>query len=349
MNHIKKSLLLLISCLTFSFGVIKVQASIPQGNAIASANYVTITSSNYSIYQNFNWKIKGNTNSIINKTVRVRCLYHHKNGTTYDSIYDHDKWLGYLDARATSIAPNRGGIPHQFGHYVTINKKNYFIWNNLNFDKAIANSSQVYHQKFLSKSYFNAYSGMQYVSLTNTNCKLVGYINKGAVSQTITPSKIMMYGDSYTVRATPTLKKMFGTNQITTECEIGISYNQASKWFQNGIPAKYGAVVYALGTNKPYPTISNIQNAMNLAKGRQVYWVNAYTLNLPDSIWSSVNSNLNTVARRYPNMHIVDWRTVGKNNPKLFDTDRIHPNWQSGVYTWSKLLYNAVLNDTISQ
>ncbi|MEG0255030.1 hypothetical protein [Vagococcus sp.] len=73
-----------------------------QGNYISDGRYVQITK-NYELWQNFNWKKKGNGASHYNKSVQARGRYQHFNGNTYYSLFDmNGAWLGYINANATT-------------------------------------------------------------------------------------------------------------------------------------------------------------------------------------------------------------------------------------------------------
>ncbi|MEG0619036.1 MAG: hypothetical protein RR557_07050 [Bacilli bacterium] len=74
----------------------------PQGSYISDGRYVQITK-NYELWQNFNWKKKGNGASHYNKSVQARGRYQHFNGNTYYSLFDmNGSWLGYINANATT-------------------------------------------------------------------------------------------------------------------------------------------------------------------------------------------------------------------------------------------------------
>ncbi|WP_237682190.1 hypothetical protein [Heyndrickxia coagulans] len=70
-----------------------------QGAAIQYGKSVKVTSKNYGVYQNFNWK-KKNIRAV-NKTYLAKYIYYHINGLSYLSLYDNKgKWIGYINAKA---------------------------------------------------------------------------------------------------------------------------------------------------------------------------------------------------------------------------------------------------------
>ena len=74
----------------------------PQGAYISDGRYVQITK-NYELWQNFNWKKKGNGSTYYNQGLQARGRYQHFNGNTYYSLFnDKGAWLGYINANATT-------------------------------------------------------------------------------------------------------------------------------------------------------------------------------------------------------------------------------------------------------
>lgn len=72
-----------------------------QGNYIEDGRYIQITK-NYELWQNFNWKKKGNGSSHYNKSLQARGKYQHFNGNTYYSLFEENgNWIGYINASAT--------------------------------------------------------------------------------------------------------------------------------------------------------------------------------------------------------------------------------------------------------
>lgn len=72
---------------------------------------VTITSNNYPIWRGFSWKTKANGNHK-NKTYQAKGIYYHMNGSSYLSIYDGNKWIGYINQKGTQSA---GGVGAYMG------------------------------------------------------------------------------------------------------------------------------------------------------------------------------------------------------------------------------------------
>lgn len=85
-----------------------------QGTGFSMNKSVLVIKSGYSIWNNFNWKEKTRTNSLINKTYQVKWYYKHMNGSTYYSLYDaNGKWFGYVNSGAVR---ERRGVSHYLGN-----------------------------------------------------------------------------------------------------------------------------------------------------------------------------------------------------------------------------------------
>ncbi|WP_243198210.1 acyltransferase family protein [Weissella diestrammenae] len=98
-------------------------------------------------------------------------------------------------------------------------------------------------------------------------------------------------------------------------------------------------VLIAVGTNgvvKP-----DMINAVMTAVGpnRQIYWVNAYA----DRPWVATNdANLADAAKRYRNLHIIDWHTAVSGHTDWLGPDAVHPN-PDGSLAYTKLILQMIL------
>ncbi|MDT2675557.1 hypothetical protein P7D92_00965 [Enterococcus dongliensis] len=85
-----------------------------QGTGFSMNKSVLVIKSGYSIWNNFGWKEKARTNSLINKTYQIKWYYKHMNGSTYYSLYDssNGNWFGYVNSGAVR---ERRGTAHYLG------------------------------------------------------------------------------------------------------------------------------------------------------------------------------------------------------------------------------------------
>lgn len=73
----------------------------PEGIEKILRDYVEIVDPT-EIYEDFEWKVIGDTKDRIGETYRVKSLFSHFNGDVYLSLYDTDnQWVGYVDQDAT--------------------------------------------------------------------------------------------------------------------------------------------------------------------------------------------------------------------------------------------------------
>lgn len=67
---------------------------------------VILTSKNYDIWQNFNWKKRDHSSNYYGQELEARGVYEHFNGGRYLSLYDKSgKWIGYINQTGTKDKP----------------------------------------------------------------------------------------------------------------------------------------------------------------------------------------------------------------------------------------------------
>ena len=76
---------------------------------------------------------------------------------------------------------------------------------------------------------------------------------------------------------------------------------------------------------------------------RKVFWVNATN---PD--YDTFNAGLEKVAKKYSNIHIVDWISVAKDHPEYLYKDKVHPT-QEGSKIYVQTVYNAIYNEYLEE
>ena len=82
---------------------------------------------------------------------------------------------------------------------------------------------------------------------------------------------------------------------------------------------------------------------MKIIGDRKVFWVNATN---PD--YESFNPGLETLAKRYDNVHIVDWVSVAKKNPEYLYHDRVHPTVK-GSKVYVETIYKAIYEEYLKE
>ncbi|MGY3747136.1 serine hydrolase [Vagococcus salmoninarum] len=76
----------------------------PQGSYRSFNKQVVVTSKNYNLWSNFNWKKKQSSSKLYNQSYLAKGIYNHYNGSSYYSVYDSkNRWQGYLNTKATKL------------------------------------------------------------------------------------------------------------------------------------------------------------------------------------------------------------------------------------------------------
>jgi hypothetical protein len=128
-------------------------------------------------------------------------------------------------------------------------------------------------------------------------------------------------GDSVMLGAAPALEARFGP-QLVLEATVGFQMVDAPALVQRlADEGRLGDVVLLhLGANGPFPD-STIDEIMAIVGRRPVLLVN---VKVPRRWEAEVNDRLAAAAERYPNIEVVDWRTVSESEDGLLWRDGHH-------------------------
>lgn len=164
-------------------GIVKestIQKASNQGGIWHSTNqYVTITKSSGTIWNDFGFKSGNSIKSLYQRTYRATGYYNHFNGSKYLSIYDNKgKWQGYLNERDASVSGTPGGKWHGTNQYVTITKNSGTIWNDFNFNKG-KSTKNLYQRTYRVTGWYRHYNGTKYLSVYDNKGNWQGYLNEG--------------------------------------------------------------------------------------------------------------------------------------------------------------------------
>lgn len=135
-----------------------------QGKYISYGKYVTLTNKGYSIWRDFGWKKSGKSSTTnINKTYLAKGEYKHFNGSAYLSLYDgNGKWLGYINAKATTVASNDGGVGEKVTDYVNAKSSKYSIWGNFAWTKKRGTTAALQGKTLKATLKYHHYNGSTY-------------------------------------------------------------------------------------------------------------------------------------------------------------------------------------------
>ena len=98
-------------------------------------------------------------------------------------------------------------------------------------------------------------------------------------------------------------------------------------------------ILVSLGSNGS-ANHNDMQAIMDLAKGRDVYFVNTSHL---QSYMDKVNNDMKAFVDKNPKAHLINWRAYVKDRPELLAVDRTHPNVE-GSEAYARLVVRKILN-----
>ena len=83
-------------------------------------------------------------------------------------------------------------------------------------------------------------------------------------------------------------------------------------------------VLINLGTNGPTDTTTIDGIIDQIGASHEIFWVNT---RVPGKAWQDPNNQLiAAAAKKYTNVHLVDWLYVSQDNDNWFADDNLHPN-----------------------
>ncbi|BDZ31911.1 esterase [Lactiplantibacillus sp. WILCCON 0030] len=136
--------------------------------------------------------------------------------------------------------------------------------------------------------------------------------------------KVTGIGDSIMVRTTDDLKQVIGTFNVNAKIGRQVAAAPAiiTQLQANHEIAKN--VLVNLGTNGP-TSASAIDGIINqIGTDHEIFWVNT---RVPNKKWQDSNNQLiAAAAKKYTNVHLVDWLYVSQDNDNWFADDNLHPN-----------------------
>ncbi|WP_242590047.1 peptidoglycan DL-endopeptidase CwlO [Enterococcus sp. DIV0840] len=157
-----------------------------QGIWMRNDEFVTITNKDAIIWENINdfSSKKGSSANLYQKTYHAQGRYNHFSGEVYYSLFnDKGIWQGYINKKSVEKGPGEQGIWIRNDEHVTITKKDYTIWADINdFSSKKGTTNSIYKKTYHAQGRYNHFSGEIYYSLYDSNKKWIGYINKTGVS-----------------------------------------------------------------------------------------------------------------------------------------------------------------------
>ncbi|MFC6202749.1 acyltransferase family protein [Lactiplantibacillus nangangensis] len=183
--------------------------------------------------------------------------------------------------------------------------------------KASAESKQVATEKLKTKQ--------AYDKLTDAQKKVANdYSLKPQVVLAMNGTALSAIGDSVLLDVSSDLQQVIpGT---TVQGKVGRQVTE--------VPGIVGAlknqgqlahnVLVNIGTNGTITGAQADQVVNAIGSDHQIFWVTAH---VPTQSWQNqVNRQINATAKKYNNVHVVDWYTEALNQGTWFASDNVHPN-----------------------
>ena len=160
------------------------------------------------------------------------------------------------------------------------------------------------------------------------------------VAERASEMKIFAVGDSVMVAGSTDLQEAFP--RMTIKAVVGEQVDSGATILAENKEAvqKADAILIGLGTNGTL-TIGNtnyVEKIMQEVGDKPVYWIN----NLMPRPWEKSNNNqLKEMAKKYPNLTIIDWHGLSENQGSWFYSDGIHPKDQ-GAMNYTRLILESM-------
>lgn len=167
--------------------------------------------------------------------------------------------------------------------------------------------------------------------------KLLNDLEKGEdeLEKVVSNLSVVGIGDSIMLGAVNNLYKQFPNGYFDAK-------TSRTAWVANGIiknlknRKKLGEpIIINLGANGDCSDENKVK-IINSIGNRKIFWIN-----VTNDKSVNVNKKLNNLAKKYPNLYIVDWYSISKGHPEYFVADRIHLT-ETGKKAYTKAIYNKI-------
>lgn len=151
--------------------------------------------------------------------------------------------------------------------------------------------------------------------------------------------QITAIGDSVLADASSTLQEIFPNMYV--DAKVGRQVREVIPVIQSLAQSGKLAdtVLISEGTNGPFNE-QEMEQIMTLLGKRKVYWINVH---VPTRRWQDqVNADLNTAAKKYSNLKIIDWYNYSKDHADWFYDDNVHPD-QNGLKYYGPYVAKQIL------
>lgn len=156
------------------------------------------------------------------------------------------------------------------------------------------------------------------------------------IDDKIVSSEVFIIGDSVMLGASDYIKKYIPNSYV--DAKVGRQFDEIFNILSNDKISGYKKVIIALGNNG-YIRKSDLEEVLDKLQDKEVYLV---TVKVPKPWQNKVNSLFWQVASERPNVHVVDWYSVSKDNEDIFVSDKVHLNPKGAKF------YASLIKDYLS-
>lgn len=151
--------------------------------------------------------------------------------------------------------------------------------------------------------------------------------------ENLTSKMITFIGDSVMLGAEKVIKKKFKNAYVDAAISrTAWVLNEAIETARS--KGKLGdIIVINLGANGDC-SLSCKKQVLDKLKNKQIFWLN--TTN-----YDYVNERLDSLAKEYSNLYIIDWKNLSKNHSNYFNSDKIHLT-TVGAQEFVETIFNSV-------
>lgn len=156
---------------------------------------------------------------------------------------------------------------------------------------------------------------------------------KEKFKENLTSEKITFIGDSVMLGAEKVIKKKFKNAYVDAAISrTAWVLNEAVETARS--KGKLGEIIVInLGANGDC-SLSCKKQVLDKLKNKQIFWLN--TTN-----YDYVNERLDSLAKEYSNLYIIDWKNLSKNHSNYFNSDKIHLT-TVGAQEFVETIFNSV-------
>ena len=271
-------------------------------------SYASITSVNKKLFT-LDFQENGTLNALKDRTVKLGGFYNHFNGTKYYLIKDKsNKSIGVVEEGAIQKSNSSGGVWHSTNQYVIVNRNNWTIWKDFNFENGNS-TKNLYGQLYRVTGWYCHFNGTKYLSLYDNKGVWQGYLNENGVEISSPGGKWNSTNQYVTVtKSNWTIWKDFNFKQGSSTKTLYQRTYRVTGWYRHFNGSKYLSVYDNNGKWQGYLNEDGAQVVNN--QGGKWNYTNQYITVTKDNwtIWKDFDFK-NGISTK--NMYLKTYKVTG--------------------------------------